>query len=70
MFRHSQASRLANDITEAQMNEYFGWMQGSKMPTVYVHMSGRNVDQRLLEIKGVKTPAKEEARTQPTTASQ
>jgi len=62
MFRHSQASRLANDLTEAQMNEYFGWMQGSKMPAVYVHMSGRNVDQRLLEIKGVKIAEKEEAR--------
>gem|GEM_PF-2341875 len=28
LFRHSQASELADDLTEAQMNEYFGWKQG------------------------------------------
>ena len=63
LFRHSQASRLASDLTESQLSEYFGWAQGSKMPAVYVHMSGRNIDQRLLEIKGIKKPEKPE-RTQ------
>ncbi len=62
-FRHSEASELANDLTEAQMSEYFGWKQGSKMPGIYVHLSGRNVDQRLLEIKGVKKPEKKEEQT-------
>ena len=54
MFRHSQASVLADDLTEAQMNEYLGWKQGSKMPAIYVHLSGRNVDQKILELKGMK----------------
>jgi integrase/recombinase XerD len=54
MFRHSQASVLADDLTEAQMNEYLGWMQGSKMPAIYVHLSGRNVDQKILELNGMK----------------
>lgn len=54
MFRHSQASILADDLTEAQMNEYLGWKQGSKMPAIYVHLSGRNVDQKILELKGMK----------------
>jgi ribosomal protein L40E len=58
MFRHSQASVLAEDLTEAQMNEYLGWKQGSKMPAIYVHLSGRNVDQKILELKGMKKQEK------------
>ena len=58
LFRHSQASELADDLTEAQMNEYFGWKQGSKMPAVYVHLSGRNIDEKILEMKGLKKPDK------------
>ena len=27
---------------------FFGWRQGSKMPSIYVHLSGRNVDEPLL----------------------
>jgi len=34
--------------------KYFGWRQGSKMPQVYVHLSGRNIDDRLLELHGLK----------------
>ncbi|MEM2897572.1 MAG: zinc ribbon domain-containing protein, partial [Candidatus Bathyarchaeia archaeon] len=41
-------------LTEAQMCEYFGWKQGSKMPRVYVHLSGRDIDDRLLELHGLK----------------
>ncbi|MEA3378864.1 MAG: hypothetical protein U9Q69_04460 [Nanoarchaeota archaeon] len=32
-FRHSRASYLANYLTEFQMNQYFGWVQGSDMPS-------------------------------------
>ncbi len=30
-FRHSRATFLANHLTEFQMNQYFGWVQGSDM---------------------------------------
>jgi integrase len=53
-FRHSQATYMANFLTEAQMCEYFGWKQGSKMPSVYVRLSGRDIDNRLLELHGLK----------------
>jgi len=52
-FRHSRASYLANHLTEAQMNEHFGWVQGSDMPLIYVHLSGRDVDNALLRIYGI-----------------
>jgi len=53
-FRHARASVLANFLTEAQMNHYFGWEQGSKMPSVYVHLSGRDVDNAILGYYGIK----------------
>lgn len=43
-FRHSRATFLAKHLTEAQMKEYFGWVQSSKMASVYVHLCGRDVD--------------------------
>jgi len=59
IFRHSRATHLAKFLTEAQMNAYFGWVQGSNMPSVYVHLSGRDVDQALLKTYGI-TPDKDE----------
>lgn len=55
-FRHSRATHLANKLTEAQMCEYFGWAQGSDMPRVYVHLSGRDMDDAILELYGLKKP--------------
>lgn len=51
-FRHSRATHLANKLTEAQMKEYFGWVQGSDMASIYVHLSGRDVDNAILRIHG------------------
>jgi integrase/recombinase XerD len=53
-FRHSRATRLACHLTEAQMKEHFGWVQASKMASVYVHLSGRDVDDALLRVYGLK----------------
>jgi len=53
-YRHSRASYLANHLTEAQMKEYFGWTQASKMAAVYVHLSGRDVDSALLKVYGIE----------------
>jgi ribosomal protein L40E len=36
------------------MCEYFGWKQGSRMPAFYVHLSGRDVDNKMLELHGLK----------------
>lgn len=54
LFRHSRATHLANHLTEAQMKQYFGWVQGSDMASVYVHLSGRDVDNALLKLNGIK----------------
>lgn len=53
LFRHSRATLLANKLTEAQMKEYFGWVQSSEMASVYVHLSGRDVDSAILQLHGL-----------------
>ncbi len=36
------------------MNAYFGWCQGSTMPSTYVHISGKDLDEDILRINGMK----------------
>ena len=58
-FRHSRATFLANHLTEAQMNQYLGWVRGSDMPATYVHLSGRDVDDAILKMRGLKSKEEE-----------
>lgn len=51
-FRKARATHLASKLTEAQMCEYFGWVQGSDMPSTYVHLSGRDIDEAILKMHG------------------
>jgi len=53
IFRHSRATFMANHLTEFQMNHYFGWVQGSNMPSTYVHLSGKDLEAALLRANGV-----------------
>jgi uncharacterized paraquat-inducible protein A len=50
---------MANHLTEAQMNMHFGWVQGSNMPSIYVHLSGRDVDQAILRANGIEIKEEE-----------
>ncbi|MFX1562184.1 MAG: hypothetical protein ACFFDP_02625, partial [Promethearchaeota archaeon] len=54
-FRHARSTHLASHLTEAQMKEYLGWVQSSKMASVYVHLSGRDVDKAVLKMHGIET---------------
>lgn len=60
-FRHARATFLANKLTEAQMKEFFGWTKDSDMASVYVHLSGRDVDDAIMQIYGIKEVRKEES---------
>jgi site-specific recombinase XerD len=53
-FRHSRATQLANKLTEQQLKVFFGWTRSSEMASVYVHLSGRDVNNALLETYGIK----------------
>lgn len=58
LFRHSRATNLANRLTEPQMRQFFGWTKGSGMTSVYVHLSGRDLDDSFLRAIGKKPPEK------------
>lgn len=55
LFRHSRATHLANKLTEQQLKIYFGWVGGSEMASIYVHLSGRDVDEAILQLNGIQT---------------
>ncbi len=66
LFRHSRATFMAHHLTEFQMNQYFGWTQGSKMPSTYIHMSGKDIDSALFRMNGIHIgQAKEESKLLP-----
>jgi len=64
LFRHSRATFMASRLTEAQMKEYFGWTQSSEMASVYVHMSGRDLDDTLLKMHHLAEKKDEEMKIQ------
>jgi len=50
LLRHSRATHLAKYLTESQLKAFFGWSQASRMASIYVHLSGRDIDEKLIEI--------------------
>ena len=60
LFRHSRATHLSKHLTEAQLKQHFGWNQSSKMASIYVHLSGRDVDGALLRLQGLRPQEKME----------
>ncbi len=49
---------MAKYLKEPEMREFFGWGRDSEMPSVYVHLSGRDVDSSVLSIYGIKEASK------------
>lgn len=63
-FRHSRATKLCSlGISGNILNEYFGWTQASRSVSTYLHLSGKQVDDTLLnKAYGITT---EESNPQP-----
>jgi len=58
LFRHSAATRDARlGFTEAQLCMKYGWVLGSKMPRIYLHMANTDLYEKIAETYGGK-PAK------------
>lgn len=55
LFRHSRASDYANRLTEQQLKAFFGWTGSSTMVSTYVHFSGRDIDNAVLQANGMET---------------
>jgi site-specific recombinase XerD len=53
LFRHSQLTNMADKLTESKLELFAGWTLGSRMSRRYVHWSGRDLDQNILQIHGL-----------------
>lgn len=53
LFRHSRLTELGKELTEAELCKYAGWVGGSSMSRVYVHLSGSDVSNKLLANAGL-----------------
>ncbi|MGI0091029.1 MAG: tyrosine-type recombinase/integrase, partial [Nitrososphaerales archaeon] len=63
MMRHSRLTDLARlGANEAMLCEIAGWKQGSKMPSVYIHFSGRDQKPALMKLYGIQPEEPKEAR--------
>ena len=53
-FRHARATDYANRLSDQQLKQVFGWTNGSRMAEVYVHLSGKDIDNSILQANGYK----------------
>ncbi|MDO8724893.1 MAG: site-specific integrase [Candidatus Methanoperedens sp.] len=53
LLRHSRATHLAGEFTESELKVIFGWTRDSKMPGIYVSLSGGQVEKKMLTRAGL-----------------
>ena len=53
-FRHARATFWADKLTEQELKLQFGWKSSSDMPSTYVHLSSKNLKNKILEKSGNK----------------
>jgi integrase len=46
MLRHGSATRNAKYLSDSELKLMYGWSMGSRMPGVYVHLSGGDLDEK------------------------
>ena len=55
LFRHTRATRLLSKVSESVGAKYLGWVPGSDMVRVYVHLASEDVEEAILKMHGIKT---------------
>lgn len=56
LLRHCRLTQLAKDFSESELKVMAGWAGDSRMAGVYVHLSGADVERKMLEKKGLLLP--------------
>jgi len=54
LFRHTKMTEWASKVPEAVLESQAGWVPGSGMAKIYVHLSGKNVDAAILKASGIE----------------
>ena len=54
---HSRLTNLVEQgVSEFELKRFRGWRLNSSMPTRYIHMSGKGLNEKLLDLAGIKKP--------------
>ncbi len=67
LFRHTRATILATKLNEVPLENQMGWVHGSRMTSVYVHVSGRDQDNAVLKAYGLKVEEDQDTEERPIT---
>ena len=54
LFRHTQLTLLAKKLSDHTLSAYGNWSRHSNMAKKYVHLSGKDVDDAILEMHGIR----------------
>lgn len=55
LFRHSRVTYFSKKkFTHEQLCQYFGWVEGSEMPSQYTHLAARDIEDEILNLNGIK----------------
>ncbi|AIY90067.1 tyrosine-type recombinase/integrase [Geoglobus acetivorans] len=55
LFRHTRATRLLQQVPEIVGAKFMGWVPGTKMTRVYIHLADQDVENAILNLYGLKT---------------
>lgn len=53
LMRHSRLTECAKFMTEQELKVFAGWTGDSEMAGIYVHLSGHDIDKKILENAGI-----------------
>lgn len=53
-FRHSRITEFSKYLTDAKLRVLAGWTASSQMTGVYVHLSGKDLDDDLMRVAGIQ----------------
>ena len=65
LFRHTALTADAKKLPESVLRKKAGWVPGSRMPAVYVHLSGRDVEDAVLRERGMEPEGEPEFAREP-----
>ncbi len=60
LLRHCRLTKLAKQFSESELKIIAGWAGDSRMAGVYVHLSGADVEKKILEMRGLLNPEDKE----------
>lgn len=60
LLRHTGLTEMAKHLTEFQLKQLAGWTMDSKQAARYVHLSNQDLENKILELHGIKPPEIEE----------